>query len=662
MKSFELKSEFKPSGDQPQAIDKLIKNIDLQKINTLLGVTGSGKTFTIANVIEKTNMNTLIIAHNKTLAGQLYSELKEMFPNNNVGYFTSYFDFYQPEAYLPGSDTYIEKSSQVNREIEMHRIACIYHLLSNEPTIIVSSVASIYPTASPENYEKERIFIKNNMQISIKELRKRLIVLEYTFNAIDLAPGTFRIKGDVIDIAPPYTSKEFLRISMFGNNIESITLNNTLTSDVVKKIENFTIGPSKEYIANLDNRKNALENIRNEMVEQVKFFNDNERFIEAQRIEQRTLNDIESIAEFGICNGIENYASQLEYRDDGSTPYTLFNFFKYLNNEWLLVIDESHITLPQIRGMHNTDKSRKKNLVEYGFRLPSSFNNRPLNFDEFMEKTDKIICVSATPNEWEVEQSNNIVVEQIVRPTGLLDPIIEVRTTKNQMDDLVNEIFKQRKINEKTFITVLTIKMAEELSDYLKERKIKAAYLHNKLTSLERTKVILDLRKGVYDCIVGINLLREGLDVPEVSLVAILDADKTGLFRNDKSLIQMIGRAARNINGKVIMYADTISDSMKFSISETKRRRKIQNEYNIQNNVTPKSITKSIKESVFNTSESIQEVIKEKSIPSKIKKLKKLMLEAAKNQNYELAAIYKSEITELSIMNDSNKEKNTNNS
>ncbi len=656
MKVFELKSEYEPSGDQPQAIEQLIKNMKLQKMNTLLGVTGSGKTFTIANVIEKTNMNTLIIAHNKTLAGQLYSELKEMFPNNNVGYFTSYFDFYQPEAYLPGSDTYIEKSSQVNREIEMHRIACIYHLLSDEPTIVVSSVASIYPTASPENYQKERIFVKQNLSMSIKELRRKLIILEYTFNGIDLGPGTFRIKGDVIDVAPPYTSKEFLRISMFGNIIESITLNNTLTANVVRKLENFTIGPSKEYISNLDNKKSALENIRKEMVEQVKFFNDNERFIEAQRIEQRTLNDIESIAEFGMCNGIENYASQLEYRNDDSTPYTLFDFFRHSNPEWLLVIDESHITLPQIRGMHSADKSRKTSLVEFGFRLPSSFNNRPLNFDEFMKKSDNVVCISATPNEWEITQSNNIIVQQIVRPTGLLDPLIEVRTTKNQMDDLVNEIFKRRKANERAFVTVLTIKMAEELTDYLKERKIKAAYLHSKLTSLERSKVIADLRKGVFDCVVGINLLREGLDVPEVSLVAILDADKSGLFRNEKSLIQTIGRAARNSNGLVIMYANVISKAMKFAISETERRREIQHQHNIENNITPKTIIKSIKEGVFAAPDLIQEVIREKSIPSKIKKLKKLMIQAAKIQDYEQAAIYKSEITELSIAHDNQKE------
>jgi len=654
---FKLISRYKPSGDQAKAIKKLIEGIKLNKKNqVLLGVTGSGKTFTIANVIEKTNMNTLIIAHNKTLAGQLYSELKEMFPNNNVGYFTSYFDFYQPEAYLPGSDTYIEKSSQVNREIEMHRIACIYHLLSDEPTIVVSSVASIYPTASPENYQKERIFVKQNLSMSIKELRRKLIILEYTFNGIDLGPGTFRIKGDVIDVAPPYTSKEFLRISMFGNIIESITLNNTLTANVVRKLENFTIGPSKEYISNLDNKKSALENIRKEMVEQVKFFNDNERFIEAQRIEQRTLNDIESIAEFGMCNGIENYASQLEYRNDDSTPYTLFDFFRHSNPEWLLVIDESHITLPQIRGMHSADKSRKTSLVEFGFRLPSSFNNRPLNFDEFMKKSDNVVCISATPNEWEITQSNNIIVQQIVRPTGLLDPLIEVRTTKNQMDDLVNEIFKRRKANERAFVTVLTIKMAEELTDYLKERKIKAAYLHSKLTSLERSKVIADLRKGVFDCVVGINLLREGLDVPEVSLVAILDADKSGLFRNEKSLIQTIGRAARNSNGLVIMYANVISKAMKFAISETERRREIQHQHNIENNITPKTIIKSIKEGVFAAPDLIQEVIREKSIPSKIKKLKKLMIQAAKIQDYEQAAIYKSEITELSIAHDNQKE------
>lgn len=652
---FVLAAPYEPAGDQINAIKELIDNIDKNNYQVLLGATGTGKTFTIAKLIEHTQRKTLVLAHNKTLASQLYLELKNFFPNNKVEYFVSYFDFFQPEAYLPRSDTYIEKSAQSNSEIEMMRLSTLNSLVNYNDVIVVASVASIYPTSSREDYDRYRLFIKVGANLENKFIRTSLIKLEFELNSIDLKPGTFRFKGDVLDIAPGYTDEYIYRISMFGTEIEKINKIDALTGNVIEKLDSVLITPANEYLMNKDDNSKALENIKKEMLERVKYFNLNNKLIEAERIEQRTKYDLESMREFGVCNGIENYAAQLEGRKPGDTPFSLMDYFNFNNEEWLFVIDESHMSIPQIRGMYNTDRSRKETLVEYGFRLPSALDNRPLKFDELFSKLDKTIFVSATPNEWEIEKSNNVVIQQIVRPTGLLDPTIEIRETKFQIDDLINELHKQRVKNERTFVSVMTIRMAEELTEYLKQREIKVAYIHNELKTLERSKVLYDLRKGKFEVIIGINLLREGIDVPEVSLMVIFDANKSGLFRSEKSLIQMIGRAARNSNGHVIMYADYNSKDMDRAIDETNRRRQIQIDYNIKNKIIPTTIIKDLSNHLFDNGD-IAELIKSKKSPASIiKKLKYDMLSAAKERNYELAAALRDQITELAAIEDSKK-------
>lgn len=647
--NFVLNALYKPSGDQPKAIDEILQNLKKTKYQVLLGATGTGKTFTIANIIEKTQKKALILAHNRTLASQLYLELKSFFPNNHVEYFVSYFDFFQPEAYLPRTDTYIEKNAQSNAEIEMMRLSTLNSLTNYDDVIVVASVACIYPTSSQEDFNRYKLFLQCNQNYELNYIKNSLVTMDYKFNAVELKPGCFRFKGDVLELMPGYDNNIIFRISFFGNQLEKIVKVNSLTGEIIEKMNNILITPANEYVMNRDSAKDALERIEEELNERVKYFKKNNKLLEAERIEQRTRYDLESLKEFGVCPGIENYAAQLENRKPGETPFSLLDYFK--NDEWLFIIDESHISVPQMRGMYNTDRSRKETLVDYGFRLPSALDNRPLMFDEIFDRTNQTIFVSATPNDWEKEISNNCIVEQIVRPTGLLDPTIEIRPTKYQIDDLINEIFKQREKNEKTFISVITIKMAEELSEYLRQRGIKVAYLHNELKTIERSKVLYDLRKSKYEVVVGINLLREGIDIPEVSLMVIFDADKPGLFRSEKSLIQMIGRVARNVNGHVIMYADEMTKDMEKAIDETNRRRDIQIKFNERNGIIPKTIYKAISNSLFDNIDNIDDIIKKpKSIESTINKLKKEMLKAAKNQEYELAATLRDQITELSAL------------
>lgn len=642
-KPFELVSKFQLTQDQKKAVDTLVKNIkkDNTKYQVVLGATGTGKTFTMANVVAKLNRPTVVIAHNKTLVMQLYTEMKELFPHNHVEYFVSYFDFFQPEAYIPRTDTYIEKNSQANKDIEMMRLSTLSSISAYNDVIVVASVAAIYPTSPPSEFKKFWLIIKIGMNISIQEIKRRLVKLNYQNNNIDLKPGTFRTKGDVLEIALGSTDEYIYRISFYGNEIESIDKLDPLTGEIIERPKWFYLIPADEYIVNSDNQDDALKNIESELEERIQYFNKQNKPLEAERIAQRTKQDIESIKEFGTCAGIENYARHLENRPAGMQPYTIFD---YLGKEWLLLVDESHMTLPQFRGMHNTDISRKTTLVEYGFRLPSALDNRPLDFDEINDKLCNAIYFSATPNDYELNLVNNKVVEQIIRPTGLVDPIIEIKPTLNQIEDLIAQLQEQKKKTERTFVTVMTIKMAESLTEFLKQRGIKVAYLHNELKTLQRTKIINDLRKGIYDVVVGINLLREGLDVPEVSLIAIFDADKPGLFRNERSLIQMIGRAARNVNGRVIMYADKITKDMDNAIKETERRRNIQLAYNKKYNITPKTIIKPIIEI---TTEEENTTLKKALETSKtgikakdklLNKLKKEMLNAAKNQEYERAA------------------------
>ena len=648
---FKLVSKYKPSGDQPQAIKSLVTGINQEKKHqVLLGATGTGKTFTIANVIKETGKQTLVLAHNKTLAGQLYSELKELFPENRVEYFVSYYDYYQPEAYIPGTDTYIEKDSSINDEIDQLRHAATSALLSRDDVIVVASVSCIYGIGEVEEYKKNTITLTTGETKERNTVMKQLIEMHYDRNDLDFKRGTFRVRGDVLEIIPTYENQNGIRIEFFGDEIDRISEIDTLTGKTQKIIKNTTIFPASHFVTSEDKLKEAIKRIKQELEERLKELRDNNKLLEAERLEQRTNYDIEMLTETGFCSGVENYSRHLSGRKEGETPTTLMDFFK---KDYLLVIDESHVTLPQVRAMYNGDRARKQNLVEYGFRLPSALDNRPLKFEEFEKKINQVIYVSATPGDYELEKQEN-KVDQIIRPTGLLDPTIEIKGSKGQIDDLIGEIKQRRNKNERVLITTLTIRMSEELTKYLKELDIKVAYLHSEIKTLERLKIIKELRQGKYDCVVGINLLREGLDIPEVSLIAILDADKEGFLRSTRSLIQTIGRCARNANGHVIMYADKITDSMKEAINETKRRRTIQEEYNKKHNITPKTITKEIREVITNEDEKELEKI-EKTKKSdiiniqSIEKIEEEMKKAAKELDFERAMELRDILLELKI-------------
>lgn len=592
---FELVSEFEPTGDQPQAIDALVEGVKKKTIQTLLGVTGSGKTFSVANVIARTGKNTLVISHNKTLAAQLYSELKQFFPKNNVGYFVSYYDYYQPESYMPQTDTYIEKDTQINEKIEKLRLEATAMLLSGDPTIIVSTVSCIYSLGNPQDWEDLAITINAGDVIKRNELIKKFIDARYERNDTEVAPGNFRVKGDTIDIVPAY-SEDIVRISMFGDDVEKITLLDNISLKEKRKVTQMKIFPAKHYLIAKDVREKAVLSIKDELEKRLPELNE----LEKQRLEMRTKYDLEMIEELGYCSGIENYSRHFDGRQPGEKAFCLMDFF---GDDYLLVIDESHVTLPQLHGMYKGDYSRKKELVTYGFRLPSAYDNRPLKFEEFENYLKNAIFVSATPSEYEKKISSQIA-EQLVRPTGLLDPAVEIRPTKDQMDDLIQEIAKRAAKNERVLVTTLTKRMAEDLAEYLSKKQVKVRYMHSEIEGLQRTELIRQLRLGEFDVLVGINLLREGLDIPEVSLVAILDADKEGFLRNFTSLIQTFGRAARNVNGSVIMYADNITKSMSHAIDETKRRKEKQIQYNKEHNITPQTIIKSVPEQVTTLDES----------------------------------------------------------
>ena len=650
---FELVSKYKPMGDQPKAIEELVKGINEGKVHQVLhGATGTGKTFTMANIIAKTNKPALILAHNKTLAGQLYSEFKELFPNNHVEYFVSYYDYYQPEAYVPQTDTYIEKDSSINDEIDELRHAATSALINYKDVIIIASVSCIYGIGEKEDYERNMLILTVGDEVKRNNIISKLIDMTYERNDIDFHRGTFRVHGDTLDIIPINEHVNGIRIEFFGDEIDSIKKFDPVTGEVLKKVSSITISPASQFVTVPEKLAIAIERIEKERDERVKELHDKGKLLEEERLKQRTDYDIEMLKETGFCRGIENYSRHLALRGEGETPTCLIDYFP---KDFLMFVDESHVTIPQVRGMYNGDRMRKTTLVEYGFRLPSALDNRPLKFDEFEKKINQIIYVSATPGDYEIEKCNNKFVEQIIRPTGLLDPEIEVRPTIGQIDDLINEIRIRISKNERTLITTLTIRMSEELTNYLKEVGLKVAYLHNEIKTLERLKIIHDLRSGVYDVLVGINLLREGIDIPEVSLIAIMDADKQGFLRNERSLIQTIGRAARNANGHVIMYADTISESMDKAIKETERRRTIQMAYNKEHGIIPKTVTKKITDVISNViKEDKKETKKDltkKEKESIIANIEKEMLEAAKSFDYERAIELRDLLFELKSEN-----------
>lgn len=645
---FDLVTNFKPSGDQPKAIEKLIENFnDGKKEQILLGATGTGKTFTIANVIKKMGKKTLVLAHNKTLAGQLYGELKALFPNNRVEYFISYYDYYQPEAYVVSSDTFIEKDASINDEIDELRHSATASLLSRDDVIVVASVSCIYGIGDPETYKNSLIFSRVGDNYGRDKLINRLVELQYQRNDFEFERGTFRVRGDVIEIIPIYEREEGIRIDFFGDEIDRISRFEVVSGKTIESVNFVTIYPATHFMTDKEKLEEAIKRIKNELEERVKYFEDNNQILEAQRLEMRTKYDLEMLEEIGTCSGVENYSRHMSLREEGETPATLIDFF---GDDFLMIIDESHVTIPQVRGMYAGDRSRKQTLVKHGFRLPSALDNRPLNFPEFEKKLNNVIYLSATPGPYELEKEIP-VVEQIIRPTFLLDPSVEIRPTKNQMDDLYFEIKKRAENNERVLVTTLTIRMSEELTSYFKQLGLKVAYLHSEIKSLERTAILRDLRLGKYDCLIGINLLREGLDLPEVSLVAILDADKQGFLRSDRSLIQTMGRAARNEQGHVIMYADSKSQAMEYAISETLRRRKLQKEFNEKYNKKPITVEKDIRENISLRNIKVDDEgkidlskVKKKEM---IKDLEKEMNEAAKNLDFEKAAELRDIIFEL---------------
>ena len=658
-KPFKIHSEYKPTGDQPEAIDKLVKGFENgEKFQTLLGVTGSGKTFTMANVIERIQKPTLVIAHNKTLAAQLYNEFKEFFPENAVEYFVSYYDYYQPEAYVPSTDTYIEKDSSVNDEIDKLRHSATSALFERKDVLIVASVSCIYGLGDPEDYKELMISLRTGMEKDRDDVIRKLIEIQYDRNDMDFQRGTFRVRGDVLEIIPAGKSESAIRVDFFGDEIEKITEIDILTGEIIGERNHVAIFPASHYVTTQDKLKIAIERIEKELEERLDELRREDKLLEAQRLEQRTNYDIEMMKEMGFCSGIENYSRHLSLREAGSTPNTLIDFFP---DDFLIIADESHVSIPQIRGMYEGDRSRKTTLVDFGFRLPSALDNRPLKFDEFESKINQMLFVSATPSVYEKEHSQN-TVEQIIRPTGLLDPLIDVRPIDGQIDDLLNEVRATTEKGDKVLITTLTKKMAERLTDYMKEAGVRVRYLHSDIDTLERLEIIRDLRMGVFDVLVGINLLREGLDIPEVSLVAILDADKEGFLRSETSLIQTIGRAARNACGRVIMYADVMTDSMRKAIEETARRRKIQEEYNELHGIIPKTIKKKVHD-VIQATKTVEEKPKKgldkdpesmsvDELKKYIKKLDKEMKREASDLNFERAVILRDEIIKLKQMLD----------
>ncbi len=652
---FTIQSEYQPAGDQPEAIKQLVKGVkDGKRHQTLLGATGTGKTFTISNVIKEVNKPTLVMAHNKTLAGQLYSEFKEFFPDNAVEYFVSYYDYFQPEAYVPQTDTYIEKDSSINDEIDKLRHSATSALFERNDVIIIASVSCIYGLGNPEEYREMVVSIRTDMELERNELLRKLVDIQYERNDINFTRGTFRVRGDVVEIFPASKDEHCIRIEFFGDEVDRIREVDALTGEILGERQHVAIFPASHFVTRDEKMKVAIENIEKELVERLKLLRSEDRLLEAQRLEQRTNYDLEMMKEMGFCSGIENYSRHLTLREKGATPYTLLDYFP---EDFLLVVDESHVTLPQVRGMYNGDQARKGVLVEHGFRLPSALDNRPLMFDEFQSKVSQAIYVSATPGPYELEHTPEMV-EQIIRPTGLLDPTIDVRPIEGQIDDLIDEIHERIRQNERVLITTLTKKMSEDLSKYLKEMGLKVEYLHSEIKTLERIEIIRELRKGTYDVLVGINLLREGLDIPEVSLVAILDADKEGFLRSERSLIQTMGRAARNSNGHVIMYADNMTDSMKKAISETKRRREIQMAYNEEHGITPKTIIKKIPDIIRATQAAEQEEtyitkvtggkkLTKKELEKLVDTLQVEMKEAAKALDFERAAELRDMIFEL---------------